>query len=267
MQLVLKSYRSIILNVRTIGRSIDIFDVIEQSSSALESSNLKVVHGKVIQFDSKNRLVKLDDNSLFRYNKLCICTGAKPKVIPIEDAEAKKYIKCIRDTETANDFQTILSTSKRIVIVGNGGIATELAYEVSDCEIVWAIKDDNFGATFFDAVVSKFFTDFLEEKLPKDDSISKRQHFTVNESNSNRTNEFGVALGPDWHSGFSMKGQSKKKAVVIEKCCQIQFVYHSLASIPQEKLGQIIKSPEKGMYCLSFEINFATPIKIDYIFR
>src|SRR5699024_635193 len=120
---------------------------------------------KVIHLDSKNCQVKLEDGSVIKYSKLCICTGAKPKVIPTDDIEANKYVKCIRDTETAKDLQSILSASKRILIVGNGGIATELVYEVSDCEIIWAIKDNNFGATFFDAAVSKFFSDFLEEKV------------------------------------------------------------------------------------------------------
>lgn len=237
-----------VANLRTIGRSIDIFDVIEQNSSELENSNLKVLTNKVVQLDSKRRQVKLNDGSVIKYEKLCICSGGTPKVIPTEDIETSNYIKCIRDTETAKSFQAILSTSKRILIVGNGGIATELVYEIGDCEIVWVIKDDNFGATFFDSVVSKFFSDFLEEKASPDGSyISKRHHFTVNQASSNeRTNEFGVAMGPDWHSGFSLKGRKSQKKVVLEKGCLIEKVYRSLSSIPEDKVNNIVKSSDDG---------------------
>lgn len=245
-----------VANLRTIGRSIDIFDVIEQNSSALENINLKVLHNNVILLDSKKRTVTLDNGSVIKYSKLAICTGAKPKMIPMQnDINVKRFIKCIRDTETAKDFQSILSTSKRIIIVGNGGIATELVYEVSGCEIVWAIKDNNFGATFFDSVVSKFFSDFLkEDPASKGAQITKRHHFTVNQAESEQKNEFGVALGPDWHNGFSMIGKSQKN-VVIEKCCQISNIYRDVASIPTEKSSHIVKSTDQDNWNVYVELS------------
>lgn len=232
----------LVANLKTIGRSIDVFDVIEQNSNSLESSNLKVHVNQVIQLDSVKRYVKLDDGTTLNYSNLCICTGAKPKLIPFHNEHTSKYIKCIRDTETAKDFQSILSNSKRIVIVGNGGIATELVHEVNQCEIVWAIKDDNFGATFFDSAVSKFFTAFLTNSNTKESNISKRQNFNTDQAY--RTNEFGAALGPDWHSGYLLKGNNQKK-VTIEKNCHVSYVYHSSESMLPEKRNQIEHGTEK----------------------
>ena len=231
-----------VTNLKTIGRSIDIFDVIEQNAAAIQDSNLRIINNQqVVHLDSHCRHVKLGDDSIIKYSKLCICTGAKPKMISVYNEHPKKYIKCIRDTQTAKDFQSLLSNCKRIVIVGNGGIATELIHEVTDCEMIWAIKDDNFNATFFDPAVSKFFSNFLNES-PKKCSISKRQHFTVDTESNKRHyhNEFGVSLGPDWHLKYLMKGKNRKN-VIIEKNCHILNVW-LFHSIPLEKRNQIQNS-------------------------
>lgn len=40
--------------------------------------------------------------------------------------ESNPYVVAIRDTETVQSFEKKLISARRIVIVGNGGIATEL---------------------------------------------------------------------------------------------------------------------------------------------
>ena len=55
------------------------------------------------------------------YKKLCICTGGRPNIL----AEHPRVIG-IRDTESVQQFKSRLSKARRVVIVGNGGIALEL---------------------------------------------------------------------------------------------------------------------------------------------
>ena len=50
------------------------------------------------------------------------------------------FILGIRDTESVQNFQEKLSGSRRIAVVGNGGIATEMVHELKGVDIVWAIK-------------------------------------------------------------------------------------------------------------------------------
>lgn len=213
----------VVHNLKTIGRSIDVFDVIERNSQALATENLRVKIGKVVGIDFEKKKVFLDDGEELGYLKICICTGARPKVIPVEDKISHQYIKCIRDTQTVKDFQSILRHSKRIVIVGNGGIASELVHEIQDCEIIWAIRDKSFGATFFDAAAAKFFEDFLDQ-----DNAKGEESQTVTQCGGDATQskslEFGAALGPQWHCGFSMKGRATKK-VIIENCCEVKRVF------------------------------------------
>jgi hypothetical protein len=84
---------------------------------------------------SKHELLT-SDGKRFRYRYLCLCHGACPKVI---DA-SNPFILGIRDTESVQHFQERLSGSRRIAVVGNGGIATEIVHELEGVDIVWAIK-------------------------------------------------------------------------------------------------------------------------------
>lgn len=52
---------------------------------------------------------------------------------------------------------TLVFSHYRVAIVGNGGIATELVYELEEVEILWAIKDDSISKAFVDPGAGEFF--------------------------------------------------------------------------------------------------------------
>lgn len=87
----------------------------------------------------------------------------------------------IRDTQTVFEFQSKLKGAKQIVLVGNGGIATELAYEIQNCKIIWVIKDSHISHTFCDPHSSKFFEIALNEpkKIEKNLKKNKQQKYTI----------------------------------------------------------------------------------------
>ncbi|KJE97177.1 pyridine nucleotide-disulfide oxidoreductase domain 1, variant 2 [Capsaspora owczarzaki ATCC 30864] len=55
------------------------------------------------------------------------------------------------------DLQARLGSARRVVVVGNGGIALELVHEVQFCDVVWAVRDEHIGTSFFDAGAATFF--------------------------------------------------------------------------------------------------------------
>uniref|UniRef100_A0A1I8H3N9 Pyr_redox_2 domain-containing protein n=1 Tax=Macrostomum lignano TaxID=282301 RepID=A0A1I8H3N9_9PLAT len=89
------------------------------------------------------------------YGELCLCTGASPKLIP-QARQHPDLVVGIRDTETVADLSKKLSTCRRVLVVGNGGIATELVYELRNVDVVWAVRQDSIGAVFFDAGAAQF---------------------------------------------------------------------------------------------------------------
>ena len=130
-------------------------------------------------FESKK--IVCSDGSAYFYKKLCICTGSSPSLIDARN----EYVLGIRDTESVLKFQERVKNSRQIVIVGNGGIATELVYEIENCKVIWAIKDKHAcNHLFFDEMASRFFTKRLNENKvvsneQSDEVASKRKNYSI----------------------------------------------------------------------------------------
>uniref|UniRef100_A0AAZ3QYB7 Pyridine nucleotide-disulphide oxidoreductase domain 1 n=1 Tax=Oncorhynchus tshawytscha TaxID=74940 RepID=A0AAZ3QYB7_ONCTS len=107
------------------------------------------------------------------YEKLCICSGSRPKLL----TQDNPYVLGIRDTNCAQ----VLDNAKRIVVVGNGGIA-KCEFEVGGCEVI-------IGNTFFDVGADQAAT-------------CKRARYTIEGAAATQ----GSALGPYWHEGISLRG-------------------------------------------------------------
>ena len=117
------------------------------------------------------------------------------------------------------------------------------------------MKDEHFGAAFFDPVVSKFFDDILqreavtdtgaiEEKEAKKKSkhskcekVSSRQKFTVNYGKYGQ--EWGPALGPDWQNRFELKGRGQKNIRMMKSCTVVK-VYQKLPAELNTRYEQML---------------------------
>lgn len=211
-------------NIKPVTKFLREFDVEDKMTDTLTNKfeNLTIVHKYVSDLDSANHKLICSDGSMYTYGKLCIATGGKPKLI-----SNNPHVIGIRDTETVMSFQKRLADARQIVLVGNGGIATELCYEIDKCKIVWAVKDDHISNVYFDSYAAKFFeknvhaqkTDNNDEKPP-----NKRYKYTITALNmeSKERNAYGSALGPDWAFDLEMKGKNESRNVTIEYCCEIK---------------------------------------------
>ncbi|PIK33860.1 putative pyridine nucleotide-disulfide oxidoreductase domain-containing protein 1 isoform X2 [Apostichopus japonicus] len=225
-----------VTNFKQISRRLEEFDVVENPSSELqeEHRNVTVLQAKVVSIDPLKREIVTSNGKTVPYTKLCICTGGSPKLIMKDDPN----VIGIRDTESVSQFQTKLGGSRRVIIVGNGGIATELAYEIEDCEVVWAIKDKSISSTFVDAGTAQFFLPHLSGDKNVQDGPMKRVKYTVKPSpaSSSKSGAKGGALGPDWSLGIPMNGQvQRSRHVRVEYECEIKEIL-SLAEIRQRNL-------------------------------
>ncbi|XP_061817447.1 pyridine nucleotide-disulfide oxidoreductase domain-containing protein 1 isoform X1 [Nerophis lumbriciformis] len=228
-----------VTNYKQVATVLEEFQVEEQSSSVLEEKlpNLTVIHSTVTALHTQSHLVETADGEVFAYEKLCICSGARPKLL----AEDKQHVLGIRDTDSVQDFQKQLSKARRIVLVGNGGIALELAYEVEGCEVVWAVKDNAIGNTFFDAGAAQFLVPSLGADKPERAAPCKRLRYTTQDAaaqtftaDGNRRGrgsgptEAGSALGPDWHEGMVLKGaEQASHTLSVEYQCEVDKIFTS----------------------------------------
>ncbi|XP_043477105.1 pyridine nucleotide-disulfide oxidoreductase domain-containing protein 1 [Leptopilina heterotoma] len=192
-----------ITNIVPLGKTLFQFDVEERESSQLsqQHSSITILQDIVCEVNSREKFLKTESGKIVNYQKLCLCTGASPRII----AENNPYVLGIRDTESVTNFLEKIKNARRIVIVGNGGIATELVYKIRGIEVIWVIKDKHISATFVDPGAAQFFQDRLQNKvdnLPtQSDEVKnfcfKRARYTTSEE---KTKKVGAALGPDWHN-------------------------------------------------------------------
>jgi len=195
-----------VTNIVPLGRTLMHFDVEEKSTTVLSEKHkmLRIIHDTVIKIDTIKKLIEIGNEKVISFKMLCLCTGAKPKLI----AENNDFVIGIRDTESVLQFSHKLRDARRIIIVGNGGIATEIVHEVKGVDMIWVIKDKHISATFVDPGAAEFFLNKISSKADvlgnlNKDLPTKRMRYVVSDSTPVKN---GVALGPDWHNSFDMSG-------------------------------------------------------------
>lgn len=191
-----------VTNLLAITQNMTQFDVEEKEYSALSSkyTNVTVLHDKLLKINAEEKFIITGKSNSIGYKFLCLCTGAKPKLI--KQAEDNPYVMGIRDTDSVEHFVSKLSSSRKIIVIGNGGIASELIYKMSCVEIDWIIKDKHISATFVDPGAAEFFKCALENKSPVfEPGPCKRWKY-----DEEKDYKSGAALGPDWYKYLDIKG-------------------------------------------------------------
>jgi len=213
------SFVKSVSSVNQITKLITEFQVEEQNVEDWYKTHnkVKVVTAKLSRLDVENKTVYLDNETRIKYGKVCLCTGAQPKLI----SDDNPFVIGIRDTASVVRLQEKLSDAKKVVIIGNGGIATELVYELKNICVVWAVKDDAISTVYLDPGASQFLIKEVE-KGKEEVGPCKRTKYTVQTSKINSQKEMlGSALGPDWHQALQSEGSASKKKVDIKYNVQI----------------------------------------------
>uniref|UniRef100_A0A1Q3FHV2 Putative cdna sequence n=1 Tax=Culex tarsalis TaxID=7177 RepID=A0A1Q3FHV2_CULTA len=193
-------------NVVSLGKVLTKFDVEEREGSSLGGGNVRVLEEQLERVESEGHFVKTKGGRKIRYRYLCICTGARPKLI--DRAGDNPNVIGIRDTESVQEFQKRVKNATRLVVVGNGGIASELVYEISGIEVHWVIKDEYISSTFVDSGAARFFQERLTEKAQQK-TVLKRMRYSEEKASTSSSSEAqrGAALGPDWHRTVDISGK------------------------------------------------------------
>lgn len=209
-------------NVSFYAKTIVKFDVNETEASSLQRIHpkLTIIYDSLKHIDTTNKYVTTYSGQIIHYNVICICTGGIPKLI--SDSNNCKRILGIRDTESVQEFQEKLKSGRRMVIVGNGGIASEIVHATRGIEKVWVIRDDYISATFIDPGAAEFFKDIFKAKSTDKDGKNKtllRRHKYTEEDTVVSLNKDlkSAALGPDWYRKLecikSVNGQQELEII------------------------------------------------------
>ncbi|EFO85960.1 hypothetical protein CRE_01577 [Caenorhabditis remanei] len=211
-------------NYRKVGQYGEKFDVSEADSSEIfPDQRFKFINDTVINWDAQKKDIQLQNHEKLKYDKLCIATGSRPKLQ--NELSADPRFLFLRDTQSAEQLKHQLGSARNVLIVGNGGIATELIYELKNVELTWLVRDSWICASFFPEDVEKF----IEKRLLNGRSDGKKhdgvqKHLRYSTSSVSHPGPSGPALGPDWCSTIDFGQISQKstnRTVKILRNCVI----------------------------------------------
>ena len=203
-----------IIDINHITKNLTSFSVSEEDAVdwAKTKGGVQVIRGAVVDIDSTVKKITVEQYGLVGYDKLCLCTGGKPRLV-----SDQPHVVGIRDTASVVHLQDRLATASRVIVLGNGGIASELVQELDNVQVVWAVRAASIGSVFLDPGAGQFLLAELMNKSEREEARemkSKRLKYTVGRSEEGEQMT-GSALGPDWHKGFSIKGNSEKKLKIF----------------------------------------------------
>ena len=106
---------------------------VKESDMALRKPNFYkekkidiVTDSKVTSIDTKKKTVKVGRKS-YPYDKLCLCTGSKPFVPPMENVEKKSNALTFLDLKASKDVKKLANSKTRAVVIGAGLIGMKAA--------------------------------------------------------------------------------------------------------------------------------------------
>ncbi|ALC39998.1 CG10721 [Drosophila busckii] len=219
-----------VTNLLPVARYLHKFDVREINASEL-GTGIRTIVDRLAHVESNDHWVRTQSGLKINYRYLCLCTGGVPNLFSFEqEKKLDERIIGIRDTDSVLQLQKRLSKANDVLILGNGGIASELVHELKQVNVHWVIKDAHISATFVDPGAAEFFQLAKREKGTTAPVTSiKRMRYGDDKSKKEVQHIRGAALGPDWHRNFDLSGASESTEGILPK------VYYK-AHITQVKL-------------------------------
>lgn len=210
-------------NLVQLGKCLQRFEVEERDATSMNSNRIKVIHDQLVHIETERKQVRTESGSIIGYGFLCICTGARPKLI----SHNNPLVIGIRDTDSAIEFQRHIKNGQRVLVVGNGGIASEVVYETKGIQVDWVVKDNHISSTFVDPGAAHFFQDRLQVGHAEEEDVKpivKRMRYAEAGDTSQQLRK-GAALGPDWHRMLDITGSAATQTsdrVKIHYNCEVQ---------------------------------------------
>eukprot|EP00741_Cyanophora_paradoxa_P025575 tig00000383_g24680.t1 len=153
----------LVRDVKRVTKTLEDFQIQEDAADHVHiAPNVRVLATAVSSIDTAGKVVVCSDGKKIGYERLLIATGARPKLL-----YKSPNVIGIRDTETIERLRERIAEARRVLVVGNGGIAMELVSALEGVEVVWAVKKPFIGNKFLDEEAARFFLPFLFAEGPE----------------------------------------------------------------------------------------------------
>lgn len=200
------------VNTLQLSRTAELFEVQEGSASLLSSPAIDVLYAEAtsIEVYDERKIARgrvgLKDGRYVEFDACCIATGARPTIPESLSAHFGDLVLTVRDTDSVARLKEKVADAKNVLVIGNGGIALELVHELEGCDILWAVKDNYIGHTFFDRRTSEVLSRLSRRHF--NGSWKGSEVLQISSPNSMRSlgsltgggTPYGAGVGPNWVS-------------------------------------------------------------------
>ena len=141
-------------------------DMLLRKPSFYKEKGIEIVNScEVRAIDTASKTVKAGRKT-YEYDKLCICTGSKPFVPPMKNAQGKENALTFLDLESTKAVKAQANENTRAVVIGAGLIGMKAAEGLSKiCRSVDVVElSPRILPSILDAKSSKGVKKYIEEK-------------------------------------------------------------------------------------------------------
>lgn len=112
--------------------------------------------------DTAHKVVKDDQGTTYRYEKLLLATGARPRRLPFDDGSVIYY----RTVEDFRNLRALADRGRRFAVIGGGFIGWEVAaaLAMSGKEVVMMFPEEAIGARLYPADLARSLNDYYQQK-------------------------------------------------------------------------------------------------------
>ncbi|MFH1354418.1 MAG: FAD-dependent oxidoreductase [bacterium] len=128
-----------------------------KDKSWYEQNKIEFIGGKkAIQLDPDKKIIKLDDDTEIKYDKLLLATGLNARHLSVPGAD-KQGVFYLRTLDHGKSIIEAVSSVKKAVAIGGGFISFEMAnlLQLSGAEVSIIIRESLFWDPILDATASK----------------------------------------------------------------------------------------------------------------
>ncbi len=128
--------------------------------SAYDAAGITIHLGRrVRQIDRAAKLLAMEDGGTIPYARLALCTGGRPRRLPVEGAAEATGLHYLRTHEDADAIRKRLRPGARLVVVGGGYVGLEIAASArkAGAEVTVLEAQDRLLARVASAEISAFF--------------------------------------------------------------------------------------------------------------
>ncbi len=128
-----------------------------------QKNNITFIGGRLaIHLDAPNKTIKLDDNTLIKYDQLLLATGVCPRTLAVPGAD-KPNIFYLRTLDQGKKIIEAVQSIKEVVAVGGGFISFEMAnlMRLAGAKVSLIIRENRIWEGIFDEQASAIVEDAM----------------------------------------------------------------------------------------------------------